>query len=245
MASFIEGANVKPVTRHSYRRHLRVFFRWLVEQGALGDDPTVKVKLERAPMKHPHFLTPEDVQRICCAIEAPYRFGPKEAARWLLPIVRANVYLGLRLGEVVNLRWADVDLEGRSLTVRCTDTFTTKAAKERRLPLAKEPWLILSGMTRDHEYVFTNHSGEKLSGDHLSRTFKRYVRRAALSEDIDFHTTRHTAASWLMMQGASIEAVRQYLGHSSITVTQRYAHLSNAAFFNQVRGAFDRISAAS
>ena len=92
---FLDGTDTKPVTQHSYRRAMRTYFRWLEERDAVASDPTADLRLERAPDKHPRFLEPSDVEAICRAIvenEQRPKVTPGTSG-WLLPIVRANVYL--------------------------------------------------------------------------------------------------------------------------------------------------------
>ena len=98
---------------------------------------------------------------------------------------------------------------------------------------------MLSGLERRCEYVFPNYGGDKLHPQYLSRRFKHYARKTGLPEHVSFHTTRHTALSWLAMKGASTEAVRLYAGHSSVSVTEKYMHLSPSAYHDQVTQAFD------
>lgn len=244
LQAFLDTTSTKPVTQHSYRRAMRTFFRWLEEQGAVGADPTVKLRLERAPDKHPRFLSPEDVEAICRAIEAQEK-RPKVTpgtSKWLLPIVRANVYLGLRAGELVNLRWSDLDFDARRLTVVNRENFTTKAGKERTIPIATPAYEVLSQLEQRAPWVFPNHGGTQLHRLYLSRRFKHFARLAKLPDEINFHATRHTAASWLAQQGASVEAIRRFMGHSSIAVTQRYMHLSPDGFANQIEKAFSGVA---
>lgn len=238
--AWIDATETKPVTAHNYRRALATLFRWLEEEGVRAGDPTKGVRLERNPQKQPRYLSPADVDAVCKAIRANEAKPHVEegTGAWLLPIVRANVYLGLRAGELVNVRWSDVDLDRATLTVRQTDAFTTKAGKDRTLPLAAPVLAVLSSMERDGEYVFPNHSGTQLHRQYLSRRFKHFTRLAGLPEYVNFHMTRHTAASWLAERGVSIEAVRLYLGHSSVQVTQRYMHLAPDAFASQIVAAF-------
>ncbi len=241
---FLDGTDTKPVTQHSYRRAMRTYFRWLQERDAVASDPTAALRLERAPDKHPRFLEPADVDAICRAI-AENEQRPKVTpgtSSWLLPIVRANVYLGLRAGEVVNLRWEDVDLERRTLTVKNREDFTTKAGKERTIPIAAPALDMLRSMERRAAWVFPNHGGTQLHRLYLSRRFKHFAKRAKLPDAINFHATRHTAASWLAQQGASVEAIRRFMGHSSIQVTQKYMHLSPDGFADQIERAFAAVA---
>ena len=169
------------------------------------------LRLERAPDKHPRFLEPSDVEALCRAIVKNEQ-RPKVTlgtSGWLLPIVRANVYLGLRAGEVVNLRWADVDLDAKRLTVANTDTFTTKAGKERTVPSRARPRRVAEDGTTFRVGV-PNYGGTQLHRLYLSRRFKHFAKLQATGRD-DLHATRHTAASWLLNR-ASVEAIRRFMG---------------------------------
>jgi len=240
VAAFLNAAAVRDVTRRGYLMHLRVFFRWGVRIGALSSDVGGDVHLRRVPERAPCFLTPQELTHLLSTIRKGGRDG------WMVPVVEATAFLGLRLGEACALTWQSVDLERARLTVSNTDTFTSKSGKERTLPLAPRPLAILQTLRAertpsDPPHVFLSSRRNGVYPNLLSRRFCLYRRSAGLPEGLTFHSLRHTAASWLMMSGASIEAVRQYLGHSSIAVTQRYAHLSDASYFEQVSGALDRL----
>lgn len=241
VAAYLASTATRPVTKRSYVGALSAFFNWLVRAGARPGNPCADVALERVPEKAPRYLSRADVEAVCRAVRAdagrPHTGA--EAGLWLLPVVRANVYLGLRAGEVVNARWGHVDLEGRTLLVANTDAFTTKAARERTLPLCGPVLDVLSALDRSTGWVFPSATGRQLHRKYLSRAFKRYARAAGLPDHVHFHTTRHTCASWLAERGASVEAIRAYLGHSSVAVTERYMHLSPSSLAAQVSAAFD------
>lgn len=241
VASYLDATETGPVSRRSYAGALSALFNWAVGVGARPDNPVSAVALPRVPEKHPRYLSEDDVEAVCRAIEAdgarPHTGA--EAGLWLLPVVRANVYLGLRAGEVVNVRWDHVDLAGRTLLVANTDAFTTKGGRERTLPLCRPVVDVLAGLERRGDWVFPAASGAQADRRYLSRAFKRYARAAGLPEWAHFHTTRHTCASWLAERGAPVEAIRAYLGHSSVAVTERYMHLSPASLAARVSAAFD------
>ena len=238
---FIHSTDTKPITRLNYRKALHTLFAWMEERGAVASNPTCAVRLERVPQKYPRYLTKEDVRALCECIEVQQCQPHVEQGTglWLIPIIRANVYLGLRAGELVNLMWEDVDIERRKLTIRNREGFVTKAGKERVLPLSGPVLEVISGLDRVCPYVFPNHGGTKLHRQYLSRAFKRFVRMASLPEYINFHTTRHTAASWLVEAGCHIEAVRRFMGHSSVTVTEKYLHMKEDAFHNLILNCYE------
>lgn len=240
--SFLSALTAGDVTRKTYLRQLRVFSSWLVKHKALKSDLTTDVQVRRVPDRFPKYFTPDDLARLLVLLHA----SPLHA--WLADVVEVTAYLGLRLGEVCALRWGAVDFEARTLLVANSDGFATKSGKERVLPIPDAALVVLrrrhaeDDQARHREaFVFHAGGGEGLKKMSVSHLFTKYRRKAALAEDLSFHALRHTAASWLMMNGASIEAVRLYLGHSSITVTQKYAHLSRSVFAEQIHAAFRNV----
>ncbi len=243
VSDHLGSTRTRAVTRRSYAGSISAFCNWLVARGALARNPVPDLSLERPPQKHPRYLSTSDVDALCreIAADGARAFKRGQAGLWLLPVVRANVYLGLRASELCHLRWDHVDLASKTLVVANTDGFTTKSARERTLPLARPVVDVLGGLGQDGDWVFTSATGLQLQRQYLSRAFKRYVRAAGLPEHVNFHTTRHTAASWLAERGAPVEAIRMYLGHSSVAVTERYMHLSPSSLAAQVSAAFDRV----
>ncbi|MEM6325849.1 MAG: tyrosine-type recombinase/integrase [Bacteroidota bacterium] len=242
LAGYLAATDTKPVSRRSYAGSLSAFFNWAVAEGLRSDNPAAGLRLERVPDKHPRYLSEADVAALYTAIEGASGAGHAHdgSGLWLLPIVRANVYLGLRAGEVVHLRWDDVDLARRTLRVSNSEGFETKTGKERVLPLAGPPFEVLLGMERHAGWVFPSATGRRLHPNYLSRRFKQMARAAGLPDHVCFHTTRHTAASWLAERGVGVEAIRAYMGHSSVRVTEKYMHVSPQSLAAQVGAAFER-----
>ncbi len=146
-------------------------------------------------------------------------------------LVLLAVGTGLRLGELAALRWSAVDFETGFLTVRSGEGFRTKSGHERAVPLAGDAQEVLLRLSSEREDdldgpVVTYGDGRPIVAKYASKRFKRYVRLAKLPEQIRFHSLRHTCASWLVMRGVPLLIVQQILGHSSIQVTERYAHLA-------------------
>lgn len=243
--AFLNGSDRKAVTRKTYSTTLGPFFRWLMDEGAVKESPITGLRLQRVPQKFPRFLTPKDVEYLVAAIDGgslESKHAPEGTSRWLIPIVRANVYLGLRAGEVVNLCWKHVDMDRALLTVANTESFGTKSGRDRTIPICTRAYEIMSGLEHQSKYVFPSFTNQRLGRGYLSARFKHFARKAGLAPEINFHTTRHTACSWLAMQGVSVEAIRLYAGHSSIAVTQKYMHLSPDVFRDQIERAFDKVA---
>lgn len=242
LQAFLDSTPKAAITKRTYSTTLSPFFNWLIKRGTLSKNPVKELRLPRVPLKAPRYLTPQDV----CLIVRHVRSSASKAkttpgtGTWLIPIVEANVYLGLRAGEVVNLQWQDIQMNRGTIRIGGRAGFTTKYGGMRTLPIVDSVRSLLEGLPRSSQWVFPSYGQRQLNRLYLSRRFKHFAREAGLPEEVCFHSTRHTAASWLVMGGASLEAVRRYMGHSSVRVTERYAHLSPEAFSNQIEAAFSR-----
>jgi len=138
-----------------------------------------------------------------------------------------SLYCGLRAGEIFSLDWCDVHLSDRTLTLR-----DTKNSKTRMVIMPDQALKLFAGYSigEGNKPVFVNTKGERIG--QVSKTFERVVDTLGLNKDIDdrrykvtFHTLRHTFASWLASGGIPLYTIQKLLGHSTIQMTERYAHL--------------------
>jgi len=237
---FLNAGKRKAITKKTYSTTLSPLFNWLIEIKVIPANPVKGIRLERIPNKFPKYLTRSDVDNLCTVINNSYKVQTATRSQWLVNVIQANVYLGLRISELINLKWHQVDLEKRQLVIANSNDFSTKSGKERTIPICDSVMQILSSITTDNAYVFRSAKNVKLSKQYVSRCFRKYARLAGL-ENVNFHSTRHTAASWLAQTGCGVEAIRRYMGHSSITVTQKYMHLSPDIFARQIEQAFAKV----
>jgi integrase len=199
--------------------------------------PIDEVQQPRSEDTKSSFLRPDDVKAILSEIDS-YREdregepGPTPQDGWLKAMIRVAVGTGLRRGELLNLRWADVDLDAGELLVRNRGDFTAKNGRERVVPLAGDALDALEAMQEGRspppeEHVFLDADGDPPKPDRVTKRFKLYVREAELdeAEDLSFHSCRHTTGSWLTMQGVPLRVISEILGHSSTSVTEKYSHL--------------------
>ena len=144
-------------------------------------------------------------------------------ADYLQPMVLLSLNTGLRRGEVLQLRWADVDLLQRELIVRGDNA---KSGKTRHIPLNNEALTTLQQWRSDSRstaWVFAGNDGERMQA--VKTSWKGVLASAAIV-DFRWHDLRHHFASRLVMNGADLNTVRELLGHSDLSMTLRYAHLS-------------------
>ena len=235
---FIRGRKLSRASQASYFGHIRAFLNWCESSGHIDENPIKGVPIPKAPNNPAPFLQVDETKRLLTAIEEP----------WLAHIVRFAVCTGLRRGELINLRWRHVDLGPSDawVTVKSHGDFETKSGHGRAVPLVADAKAVLEERYGDtyapDAYVFTDGSGARLSGDRVSKAFKRVVRLAGLDDSIHFHSLRHSCASWLVMNGQSLLFVAKILGHSSTQVAQRYAHLAPDAIAHGMQRALGGIS---
>lgn len=187
-----------------------------IEWEELAELPKIKL-LKTVPPKF-RYLRDEEVERLTKAMP-----NDLESAMMLLA-----VRTGLRFSELRALEWGDLDLGRRILTVsRCAvahDVGTPKNGKIRHIPLTSDALIALMRLPRSSELIFPNTGRMFVYWTSLCHLQKACVRAGI--EPIGWHVLRHTFASQLISRGASLKAIHDLLGHSTISMTQRYAHLA-------------------
>jgi len=139
------------------------------------------------------------------------------------PVIVCALQTGMRKGEILGMKWSQVDLTHRVIHLP-----KTKSGDSRSLPINDRLEATLRGLVRSisDDHVFLNPDTGKRWSD-LKRQFVRAVKKAKLAHrGIVFHHLRHTAASWMVMAGVPLATVASILGHADIKMVMRYAHLS-------------------
>jgi integrase len=215
-------------SRKSVNNHLAVLFRLLALAKKWGDLVSIPdMELLRLPDPETDFLTFEEAERF---VQAAKGDGQWEA----MIVVALNT--GLRLGELCALRWDSVDLKGGRIVVRHNlvrgEIGTPKSGRSREVPLNRKASEALKAQRAARvgpPYVFCNEEGGLWSSYNApTQAISRISTRAKLGRPVGWHMLRHTFASHLVMRGVSLKAVQELLGHSSLEMTMRYAHLAPA-----------------
>jgi integrase len=214
----VRAEQVSRATVNKEIRTIRAGLALAVEWGAIASNPFRGVRILRVAWKEPGYLSWAEYQRLQTVI-ADAEFAD---------LVALTVHTMMRRSEIIHLTWDDVDLARGIIHIRNRTDFTPKGMRPRLIPLNRIAWGILSRRVCKAPYVFINSKGRGLVGGTVSRRFKAYVRKAGLSEELHFHSLRHTGASWLVQSGVPIYSVQKILGHSSPTVSQIYSHLDEA-----------------
>ncbi len=209
--------HLSPVSVNIELRTLKSALFYACRWTFIEHNPFSKLKLCEVVEQTPMFFTREDFQKLILLIKE----------NWLKEIIIFATLTGMRRGEIVNLKWCDVDLKRKIVSVQNSVTFKTKTGKRRNLPLNDTALYILQqkANTVQSDYVFTL-NGKQICDDWLSKKFKKYVVLCKFREErLHFHSLRHTFASWLVQDGVSLFAVSKLLGHSDTKITEVYSHL--------------------
>ena len=165
-----------------------------------------------------------------------YLSGQTEADRLLQacdgarrPIVLTALHTGMRKGELLGLTWDLVDMTHGFICLK-----QTKNGKARALPFNETLWSLFSGLRTRQDVPWVFHDVEGRRHNDIRHPFEEACEGAGMT-DFHFHDLRHTFASWLMMRGVPLATVSNLLGHTSPTMTLRYAHLSPTHLTSAVR----------
>jgi integrase len=257
---------VAPRTVNQHRQLMSAIFNYAMRPSTYGlaANPVVYADRRREPERGPlAYYSVEQVEALARALEGSAHRDPKavevgteeRAARAVEDardgeLIRVAAFTGLRRGELVALRWSDVDFAAHKITVRRAisagvETSSTKSRRAREVPLPDQAAGALDRLSQSSEFispdefVFCNRLGRRLDATAMRRRFER-ARNAAGLPRLRFHDLRHTYGSLLVAAGVDLQSVKAAMGHSRITTTERYLHArpatEQAARFTQAFG---------
>jgi integrase len=190
-------------------------------------------RIKKLPVVQPKidYLSEDEIQRLTSAATNH---------EWLAAISLA-LNCGLRLGELIALKWDDIDLTAGKLWIQRSDwqgqVGLPKSGKARIVPLNENAAKALKQCRHLRgEWIFCRESGERRTKDDFATALERARKKAGLRK-FNWHLLRHTFASRLVSRGVSLRVVQGLLGHASINMTLRYAHLSD----DDTKSAVDRL----
>jgi excisionase family DNA binding protein len=219
--------NVSDATVSIDVRTLKAAMQLAVESEYLEENPFKKFKNLRLERKSVKFLSRSDLDKLLIAVQEEY----------LKKLFVFAVLTCMRRGEIIFLKWDDIDFDRRLIRVQPADDHRTKFNKERSIPITPQIEELLKSIEHRGPYVFINDKGERLLEDFVTKKFKAYCRETGLDESIHFHSLRKTGATWAAANGATPLAIRELLGHSSIRTTEIYLGVPAES----VRDAVERI----
>jgi integrase/recombinase XerD len=216
------GLSARSVARHLVS--LRNFFRFLVREKALRNDPTTELEAPRIGLSLPKYLTAGEVDALLAKPDGSTPAGLRDRA--MLELLYAT---GMRVSEIVHLRRED--LEANLGVVRCRG----KGNKERLIPVGKSALRAVETYVREGRprlgkmaaspFLFLNQRGTGLSRVGFWKILGAYGRAAGIQTPLTPHLVRHSFATHLLERGADLRSIQLMLGHSDISTTQIYTHV--------------------
>ena len=224
--SHLAAQNVNARTQARVVSGIRSFFRYLLIDGEIDENPASLIESPKTGIKLPEVLSVEEIDRIIGAIDLSKAEGHRNKA-----IIETLYSCGLRVSELVNLRITDIHYNEGFVTV------TGKGDKQRLVPIGskaiKEIDIYRADRNRlpvvlDQNILFLNRRGRRLTRAMIFTIIKDLAAKAGIRKKISPHTFRHSFATHMIEAGADLRAVQEMLGHESILTTEIYTHIDRS-----------------
>ena len=224
-----KGARPRSTARQlsSFRR----FFRYLVREGQLGDDPTSNIQMPKIGRTLPKTLSEAQVEDLLKAPNIDEPLGFRD--RTMLEVLYAT---GLRVSELINLKLSQINVQQGVVRI------LGKGDRERLIPLneVSTDWInrFVSGarleilLERQTDYLFPTRRGDRMTRQAFWHIIKRYARKAKIGKELSPHSLRHAFATHMLNHGADLRVVQMLLGHSDLSTTQIYTHVARERLKN-------------
>lgn len=212
---------------------VRQFYRFLVLDGYMEDDPTELLESPKQPNHLPEVLSTAEVDLLEQAIDLSKWEGHRNRA-----IIEVLFSCGLRVSELINLKLSNLYVDEQFIRVM------GKGSKERLVPISPRAleelnyWFSMrnemSIKPGEEDYVFLNRRGHHLTRTMILIMIKRYAAEAGIKKTISPHTLRHSFATSLLEGGADLRAIQAMLGHESIGTTEIYTHIDTSTLRQEI-----------
>jgi integrase/recombinase XerC len=216
IASLLEkGINPRSVNRKIST--LKTYFKFLIREGELVENPMMKVVAPKSKKRLPIFIEEDQIASLLNEVQFEEGFvGQRNKL-----IIELFYVTGIRLSELINIKISDVDFNNQSIKV------LGKRNKERIIPLSSNvvnDLNIFIENNQQNKYLFTNLEGEKLYNKLVYRLVNKYIGEISSVNKKSPHILRHTFATHMLNNGADINAIKELLGHANLSATQVYTH---------------------
>ena len=232
-AASISDLGIGPRSLARILSGVRQFYRFLVLDGYMEDDPTELLESPKQPNHLPEVLSTAEVDLLEQAIDLSKWEGHRNRA-----IIEVLFSCGLRVSELINLRLSNLYVDEQFIRVM------GKGSKERLVPISPRAleelnyWFSMrnemSIKPGEEDYVFLNRRGHHLTRTMILIMIKRYAVEAGIKKTISPHTLRHSFATSLLEGGADLRAIQAMLGHESIGTTEIYTHIDTSTLRQEI-----------
>lgn len=221
---YLKKKNLKPQSIAHYLTSIKNYHKFLLQNEYLDKDIAESIERPKLVKKLPNTLTVEEVDKLLdIRTVTPFDYRNK----CMLELLYGT---GLRISELLSLTINDID------TINCTIRCIGKGNKERIVPindyvikalnsyLEVRPTLLKNKKTKE---LFLNSRGEKLSREGFFKELKKILLKKGLNPNVSPHTLRHSFATHLLEYGADLRVIQEMLGHSDVSTTRIYTHITN------------------
>ena len=232
-AATIHEHGVGPTSQARILSGVRSFYRFLLLDGYIENDPTELLESPRLGEHLPEVLSTKEVDQLEASIDLSKKEGQRNLA-----IIEVLFSCGLRVSELVNLKLSDLYLQEGYIRV------LGKGNKERLVPISEKAIRELGNWFYDRnemvikpgeeDYVFLNRRGAHLTRTMILIMIKRQAVEAGIKKTISPHTLRHSFATALLEGGADLRAIQSMLGHEDIGTTEIYTHLDTTTLREEI-----------
>lgn len=219
------GKNLEAKTISRHISSLKSFYKYLKLTNQIKTSPLANINNPKTQRKLPNILTEDEVNDLLDIIlKTDFDFRNKA----MLELMYSS---GLRVSELINLKVNDIDIQNEVVRI------FGKGSKERIIPLDEYATEALNNYINDHRfnlfkhgennYLFLNNHGNQMTRQGFFKILKKIALEKNIKKDFSPHTLRHSFATHLLKHGADLRSIQELLGHSDISSTQIYTHISN------------------
>ncbi len=227
---YLGELNENKLSRNSVSRKissLRAFYQFLLRNNLAEDNPFSYVHLKKKNLRLPRFFYEKEMDVLFQVVKGENPLDYRNEA-----ILEVLYGTGIRVSECAGIEMKDIDFELNVLLIR------GKGNKERYVPFghyaavaiqqyikkARDP--LMKKYQKRHSVLFVNHHGDGITSTGIEYVLNQVIKKSSLTSDIHPHMLRHTFATHLLNNGADMRTVQELLGHSSLSSTQIYAHVT-------------------
>ncbi len=219
------GKNLEAKTISRHISSLKSFYKYLKLTNQIKTSPLANINNPKTQRKLPNILTEDEVNDLLdINLKTDFDFRNKA----MLELMYSS---GLRVSELINLKVNDIDIQNEVVRI------FGKGSKERIIPLDEYATEALNNYINDHRfnlfkhgennYLFLNNHGNQMTRQGFFKILKKIALEKNIKKDFSPHTLRHSFATHLLKHGADLRSIQELLGHSDISSTQIYTHISN------------------
>ena len=236
---YLSELNNKQYSRNTVGRKiasLRSFYQYLLKQGVLTENPFSYIHLKKKNIKLPRFFYENEMQAIFDSVSGNEPLEQRNRA--LLEILYGS---GLRVSECANLTLDAIDWSSGVLLIHGKGNkdryvpFNAHAQEALTIYFEEGRQILMNKFNKEHDFVFVNRLGDQITPTGIEYALNQVIRKSSLDSQIHPHMLRHTFATHLLNNGADMRTVQELLGHSNLSTTQIYAHVTKESLQKNYR----------